>query len=229
MAADEVLLEAAGTGVASLRFYGWSTPTVSLGYFQPASARTSPSMPAELPWVRRISGGAALVHDCEVTYALALPAGAPWQTDRRGAAWLNEIHAGIARALATLGVAAAMHAGAAVEPSGEPLCFCQITPGDLAIGTAKVVGSAQRRRRGALLQHGAVLLARSRHATALAGIRELSGRELGAEELCEQIAGELAQALRWELLSADWTDRERSRIDELAQTRYRDPSWQSRR
>ena len=39
MAADEMLLESAAQGVASLRFYGWSEATVSLGYFQPAAAR----------------------------------------------------------------------------------------------------------------------------------------------------------------------------------------------
>jgi len=52
MAADEVLLESAAAGVASLRFYDWSEPTVSLGYFQPRGARL-----AGLPYVRRPSGG----------------------------------------------------------------------------------------------------------------------------------------------------------------------------
>ena len=57
MAADEVLLEAAVAGVASLRFYGWSEPTVSLGYFQPRTASAAPCL-AGLPWVRRPSGRA---------------------------------------------------------------------------------------------------------------------------------------------------------------------------
>src|SRR5947209_7466749 len=53
MAADEVLLEAAVGGGASLRFYGWSEPTLSLGYFQPQSVRLSDPRLAGLPWVRR--------------------------------------------------------------------------------------------------------------------------------------------------------------------------------
>ncbi|MFL5922767.1 MAG: lipoate--protein ligase family protein, partial [Gaiellaceae bacterium] len=53
MAADEVLLESAGAGVASLRFYVWSRPTLSLGYFQPEAVRRSDPLLAELPWVRR--------------------------------------------------------------------------------------------------------------------------------------------------------------------------------
>src|SRR5712691_9259535 len=73
MAADEVLLETAAAGVASLRFYTWSPPTLSLGYFQPAASRLADPLLADLPWVRRASGGEALVHDRELTYALALP------------------------------------------------------------------------------------------------------------------------------------------------------------
>src|SRR6266567_4064320 len=78
MAADEALLESASErGVASLRFYTWSEPTLSLGYFQP-SAR--PLAVRSLPWLRRSSGGAAIVHHHELTYALALPAGKDWHS-----------------------------------------------------------------------------------------------------------------------------------------------------
>src|SRR5262245_26530345 len=79
MAADETLLEGAGRGVASLRFYGWSEATLSLGYFQPARRRFDAERLASLPFVRRPSGGDALVHHHELTCALALPAGRPWQ------------------------------------------------------------------------------------------------------------------------------------------------------
>src|SRR5947209_7385013 len=74
MAADDVLLQtAAEQGIATLRFYGWTEATVSLGYFQPASARRQHAPLLQLPWVRRPSGGKALVHHHELTYALALP------------------------------------------------------------------------------------------------------------------------------------------------------------
>src|SRR5205814_9219218 len=80
MAADEVLLESAAAGIASLRFYGWSEATLSLGYFQPERLRHEDERLTGLPYVRRPSGGATLVHHHEVTYALALPAGPPWQS-----------------------------------------------------------------------------------------------------------------------------------------------------
>ncbi len=172
MAADETLLEAAAAGGAALRFYGWSEPTLSLGYFQPQSIRLCDPLLSRLPWVRRPTGGAALVHHHEMTYALALPPGPTWQP--RGESWLVRMHAVIAEALAPLAAAAE----SVVEESkyGEILCFLHHTPGDLRIGRAKLAGSAQRRQRGALLQHGAVLLAASPFTPALPGVADLAGR-----------------------------------------------------
>src|SRR5947208_968494 len=90
MAADEVMLEAAVEGVTSFRVYRWSEATLSLGYFQSAAARLADPLLASLPYVRRASGGAALVHDRELTYALALPTGASWQP--RGESWVRRMH-----------------------------------------------------------------------------------------------------------------------------------------
>ena len=90
MAADEVLLESAAAGVASLRLYGWATATASLGYFQPARLLGEDPLLAALPFVRRPSGGDTLVHHHEVTYALGLPAGTPWQGKEP---WPRRMHA----------------------------------------------------------------------------------------------------------------------------------------
>src|SRR5262249_9145280 len=106
MAADDALLTAAAAGTASLRFYGWPAATLSLGYFQPSGpARAFPGL-ASLDWVRRPTGGAALVHHHEVTYALALPPGRTWQPP--GASWMSRFHQLLADALAELGVAASL-------------------------------------------------------------------------------------------------------------------------
>ena len=79
MAADEVMLRSAADGIASLRFYGWAQATVSLGYFQSHVANRADPKLGALPWVRRPSGGATLVHHHALTYALALPPGDAWQ------------------------------------------------------------------------------------------------------------------------------------------------------
>src|SRR5438132_7833883 len=128
MAADEVLLESAVAGTGSLRFYGWATATLSLGYFQPHGLRKSDDRLAKLPLVRRPTGGGALVHHHELTYALALPAnllsspplrggecsnrGIPPRSGgllskQRQQSWLCRMHTIIARALSSLGVSTA--------------------------------------------------------------------------------------------------------------------------
>src|SRR6516164_1368656 len=102
MAADEVLLQSAQSGQASLRFYGWTEATLSLGYFQSArEVRAFPGL-GGLAWVRRPSGGAAIVHHREVTYALALPPGAAWQP--AGVSWLVRMHEALRLAFGKLGV-----------------------------------------------------------------------------------------------------------------------------
>jgi lipoate-protein ligase A len=219
MATDEVLLDGADD-TASLRFYGWSEPTVSLGYFQPRGAR-----PAGLPYVRRPSGGLMLVHHHELTYCLALPAGASWQG---GESWLRRMHRAIAAALADLGVPVRPH-----DPPDRhrdtPLCFRHLTASDLLIEGYKVVGSAQRKQRGALMQHGGILLARSEHTPELPGIRELAGRDLGIEETIAAIRGAFVEETRWQLVAAGWEDGERRRIEGLAREKYARPEWNDRR
>ena len=102
MAADEVLLLAAEAGVASLRFYGWSSPTLSLGYFQSEKVCRADPLLGSLPFVRRPTGGQALVHHHELTYALAVPGGR-WLGCSD---WTCRMHAIIAAALKGLGVGA---------------------------------------------------------------------------------------------------------------------------
>jgi lipoyl(octanoyl) transferase len=228
MAADEALLESASTGLASLRFYGWSEPTLSLGYFQPSELRKQNPILERLPWVRRQTGGAALVHDLEVTYALALPPGAPWQT---GSSWLCRMHTIISRGLLELGVSAQAYA----PPSAREalftgfLCFRHFTSGDLMIDGAKVVGSAQRRQRGALLQHGGILLAKSAFTPALPGIQELSGRAAAPAEICSIVKQAFADETGWQLSEVGWNDAELRRTQELATAKYGTDAWNGKR
>lgn len=226
MAADEVLLATAATGIASLRFYGWSPATLSLGYFQAERVRHTDRELERLPFVRRPTGGATLVHDHEATYGLGLPAGAPWQA---GEPWMRRMHAIIASALGQLDVPARMFSPDGKEVAAGVLCFQHLTAGDVLLNAAKIVGSAQRRQRGALLQHGAILLAKSSHAPVLPGIQELSKRTLAIAEVVAAVSREFAQQTGWELVAEDWTLEERHRIEELVGDKYSQDRWNCKR
>jgi lipoate-protein ligase A len=227
MAADETLLATAAAGTASLRLYGWSQPTLSLGYFQAEAACRTHMRLGELAWVRRPSGGSALVHHPEVTYALALPAGMPWQ--KRGESWLRRMHGILTDALAGLGVNVRTCGDDEEKKLGQVLCFLHHTPGDLLIGDSKVVGSAQRKQRGALLQHGGILLAASPFTPSLPGIRELTGLDIAPEALSTVVSEQFTRQTGWDLQPADWNSAERACIEELIAGKYTQPAWNSKR
>jgi lipoate-protein ligase A len=229
MAADQALLESADEGFATLRFYAWTQPTLSLGYFQPESARHIHEPLVRLPFVRRPTGGRILVHHHEVTYALALPFGPMWRLEaEKVSAWLGRMHRVIADALRALGVQTDVATGS-VAGSGETLCFLQPVEGDVLIGAHKIVGSAQRRRRGALLQHGAVLMAASAHVPMLPGIQELTGLCLSEQDVCNAISRQFSQHFSCRLLPGDCSPCERNRIAVLARTQYTQPAWNLKR
>jgi lipoate-protein ligase A len=228
MAADEALLEtAADRGAAALRFYTWTEPTLSLGYFQPAAVREESAGLASLAWVRRATGGAAIVHHHELTYALALPPGPPWQTKE---SWVCRFHHVVQGVLADHGVRAqAVVCGEEVK-LGPVLCFLHQTPADLAVGGSKVAGSAQRKMRGALLQHGSILLRRSEFAPRLPGVNDAAWRELFTpESLAGLLARRFAADTGWELVPGAWTESETARIAVIRADKYANPEWNAKR
>lgn len=229
MAADEVLLQsAAAEGTAALRFYGWSTPTVSLGYFQPAAARDNEPLLAQLLFVRRATGGATLVHHHEVTYALALP---PTHIGKES--WLLRMHRIITNALAALGVPCTLVRCDEEPPAAHVLCFQQFTPGDVLCQRgsirAKVVGSAQRKAQQCLLQHGAILLKQSPFAPVLPGIAELTGVTAAKDSLLPYILDHFTAETRWRLVEGDWTDEEKRGTELLRATKYEKTKWNRKR
>src|SRR5262245_28846184 len=155
MAADEMLLHSAVAGQASLRFYRWTEATLSLGYFQPAARRLDDPLLRELPFVRRPPGCDAPVHHNHLTYCLAMPS----QRARPPASPCVRMHEIIAAALAEFGIDTRLHVPSRAAVWSGFLCFEHFTAGDLIVNGAKVVGSAQRKQRGAVLQHGGILLA----------------------------------------------------------------------
>jgi lipoate-protein ligase A len=228
MAADEVMLEtAAERGIASLRFYTWTEPTLSLGYFQPATVRDHFPNLASLCWVRRSTGGAGIVHHRELTYSFALPALPEWRSTE---SWICRFHHLVQGVLQDTGVESRLVVCGEEKKIGEVLCFLHQTPGDMVVAGSKVAGSAQRKLRGALLQHGSLLLRRSEFAPMLPGMEELANRDLFTpEELAGRLATKFAQETRATLEHGDWLTTERARIPEIEVQKYGNSEWNAKR
>lgn len=159
MAVDHSLVRAASrTGGGYLRLYRWSPPCLSFGRNEPATARYDRDLIARLgvDTVRRPTGGRAVWHDAELTYAVA----APCPTFGSLTDTYLTIHRMLAAALQRLGAAvdlAPRLRGRAPRPSAGA-CFATSVGGELVVRGAKLVGSAQLREGAAFLQHGSILL-----------------------------------------------------------------------
>ncbi len=157
MAVDHALAACSNPGEAVLRIYRWSCPTVSFGRNEPARDRYDPAAghSAGMEFVRRPTGGRAVLHDRELTYAAVLPC--PTRLGLR--VTYGMINRGLVEALCSLGVPATMAegSGAHLPPDSGP-CFDEPAAGEVTVAGRKLVGSAQARLEGALLQHGSLLL-----------------------------------------------------------------------
>jgi lipoate-protein ligase A len=228
MAADECLLEAASTGgVRAVRLYQWSEPTVSLGYFQDEDEFQAAGRFSDLAAVRRLSGGGAILHHLELTYSLVLPPGDPLVVDPTRLYLL--VHDAILDVLRAAGVDAAMR-GEDRKLAKEPfLCFIRGDRHDIVLEGHKIVGSAQRRRRGAVLQHGSLLLDASPHATELPGVNDLSNAERVTSEIGKTLGRSIARQLGTVETIADWPGGFADRISELEEQQYSRLDWGRRR
>jgi lipoate-protein ligase A len=152
MALDEALLEAvARLGRPVLRFYGWTLPAASFGYFQKIAdvERLTPLRPL----VRRPTGGGVVPHDADWTYSVIVPPEHDW-FELRAPASYRRMHEWIRAAFARLGVPAELATEARVAAPGE--CFAGWERFDLLWCGRKIAGAAQRRTRAGLLIQGSV-------------------------------------------------------------------------
>ncbi len=163
MAADLYLLKrcAAGCEDVTIRLYSWHCPTVSLGYMQ------SPDTELDLTalnaaggvWIRRITGGRAVLHDGDVTYSVTFP-----KTLRRMGGGIRETYGIISKCLAAgLGGASvkceAHDSDGGLTGVGREVklpCFLAPNRDEIMVGGRKLVGSAQKRTADAVLQHGSI-------------------------------------------------------------------------
>lgn len=244
MAIDAALLESVQRGGPPvLRFYTWSPACLSFGRNQPARGvyDAARAAAAGIDIVRRPTGGLAVLHDRELTYCVLAPLrlfGGP-----------RAAYTSINRALVAGLTAFGIRAGQAPEgrPGGlhDPAspCFQAPAAGEVVAGGRKLVGSAQRCERGALLQHGSILLSGSQSRVLhLLGdptpvssgpdgsvtLEELTGREPQAPDLIAALCRGFEQTFGTRLAPGDLDSCEIDRAAELADL-YRSEQWTWRR
>jgi lipoate-protein ligase A len=229
MAVDEVLLERAAEGDCdTFRVYGWSEPTLSLGYFQSLADRSQHQASENCPAVRRLSGGGAILHDREWTYSLALSRANRWS--RAAPELYAAVHEAAIAALETQHVEAKLCGPARDVATEAPfLCFQRRAEGDVLLDGAKVLGSAQRRRQGAVLQHGSLLRRSSRAATELPGLDDLAGRPATGDSFVTAWLTLLERRLGSSWAPDRLTKLERVMAVRLEREKYSGAAWNSRK
>lgn len=247
MAVDEVLLDgvAAGSAPPTLRFYSWTPPCLSLGYFQPSDAVDLDGCRVlGVDIVRRPTGGRAILHDRELTYAVALPASMLGHDFGVLPSYYRlslALHDGLHR----LGIPARL-APVTEEPSGAvqgPACFDRPSAHEILLDGRKLVGSAQVRRGGALLQHGSILIeprvenlvaclrqpdgsGRTRLAEGVAGLAEVG--DFQPSEVAEAIADAFAERFGIGMVESPLRPEELAAAGALAESKYQAAAWTDR-
>ena len=231
MAIDDALLASAvADSGPTLRFYRWSEPTLSLGYFQSISSRSEHASSQSLKLVRRASGGGAIVHDHELTYSLVLPM--PDRSTRAaGEGIYGAVHSAFIDCLAGFGVSAQRFGDTGrLGKSDNPfLCFQRRNDEDLVVSGYKVLGSAQRRGPAGLLQHGSLLLSSSAAAPELPGIAELTSRLIDVDRLTEQLAAKLAAVCGVDWVSGKLSSGELSSAKLVLEEKFSAFQWTHKR
>lgn len=255
MAVDEAIqrAHAAGQVPPTLRFYGWRPPCLSLGYFQAAEqVDLARCRERGVGFVRRPTGGRAILHDRELTYSVVTR-----ESDPRVAGGVVEsyrrISAGLVAGLRRLGVpvetAPPVQANERAK-SANAACFDVPSDYELTVEGRKLVGSAQTRRMGTILQHGSLLLAvdcraiydlfvfsseemRARLVRDLekrvAALADVLGREVSFLEVADALAAGFAEALELELVPGELTPVERDLAEQLRAAKYATDEWNLRR
>lgn len=241
MALDHALAAELGDDEAVLRLYSWTRPTVSFGRNEPARARYARRAGAErgVDWVRRPTGGRAVLHDAEVTYAVIAPARALGGVRTA----YRRINDALAAALRALGAPVALSERADSLPVDAGPCFRSPAEGEVTASGRKLVGSAQARVEGALLQHGSIILAGDQSLLAEPGesaeeggteheapatLTELVG-SVGFDEVAEAVSTGMRATFEGSWTPGGYRARELATARRLEAGRYGRDEWTWRR
>lgn len=252
MAVDETLLEDIEAGEPVLRTYSWEPPALSFGYGQQPwrEVDLDQCRAAGIEVVRRLTGGRAVLHWEELTYSVICREDNP-QCGGTISHTYCRIGEALVEGLRLFGVEAALERAQprALRPRergvSEP-CFASLARWEVKCGGRKLIGSAQRRVRGAILQHGSLLIG-PQHRRLLellpAGrvvrraevdrrleegstcLQECMGGPVDVDRLVRCLGEGFAHCLGVELQPGSLSPAEAERAAELMELQYRNPAW----
>ena len=232
MAVDEAVLLAVNEGTAptTLRFYRWSEPTISLGYFQTFGAfQDQDEDIRRLPLVRRQTGGGAILHDDEITYSLVVPL-----QDKVPSTEITDlyqlVHDAFIAVLGERGVSVDYRGGQASGNSqrGPFFCFARAHRLDLILKGEKLLGSAQRRMKHAVLQHGSLILGRHFEQQPSAELQPIIGIPFALDEILADATQQIGKELALSAKTGELSDLESERAMEL-EAKYAGKEWTRQR
>ncbi len=242
MAVDEAILEAyAGADpkpAPTLRLYGWSPATLSLGRSQPSQGSHDPRVLARegIGLVRRPTGGAGVLHEHERTYAVIGALGAP-PFPRGVVATYRAVAEALRSGLSKLGIdALPTEPRPAARRPEDASCFSGTGAWELVVAGRKIVGSAQARRHGAFLQHGAVpirlepgrlgsVMGAPVDGSRFVSLEEASGRPITTDEVDRALIAGFEATFGTRCVAGELTAREALRAAELRCWKYDSMSW----
>lgn len=254
MAIDEAILSAhsAGKVPPTLRFYGWQPAAISLGYFQRAMSEIDLEQCKEhkIDVVRRLTGGRAVLHDAELTYSIVVQEDDPLIPKTITASY-RYFSNGLLRGLEELGIQAHMTVPVAAygqrkKQPASAACFDAPSHFEIAVEGRKLVGSAQVRKNGVILQHGSILLQFSAEKftqllrlssaekreqmiqmlkSRATSIEEALGRPVTWQEVYDPMPAAFESVLGIQLIKAELTAKEQAVSQELISTKYSQDSW----
>jgi len=264
MAIDEAMMlcQQDGGHPPTLRFYTWKPACISLGYFQRADAEVDleACQAAGVDVVRRPTGGRAVLHEDEATYSVAIRQALLPGSVIETYAYLSQgilqglRYLGIEGQLARVGVrhqkGAATGPGAGQDDGSGAACFDAPSWYETLVDGRKIIGSAQTRQGGVILQHGSLLIGfdaarlarllrtggqdrRERLARALdrsvTSVGQQMGRRPGPGEVERALACGMAKALGLALYCGGYTEEEMRLAGRLYQDKYLTRGWTLRR
>ncbi|PIQ77450.1 lipoate--protein ligase [Candidatus Peregrinibacteria bacterium CG11_big_fil_rev_8_21_14_0_20_46_8] len=241
MAIDEAVLDAVATKTSAptLRLYGWKPAAISIGYFQSLEEEIDLAACAksDTEFVRRVTGGGAVLHEHELTYSIHIPESAALVPNGILESY-RAISEGVIKGLAVLGVTAKF----------VPLNDLIVMNGEMP---QKISGNAQTRKQGVILQHGTILLRvdvekmfsllkvpdEKLKGKMIATIKErvtsishFLGREVGFEEALDAVRTGFAQAFpQCTFEAAEISSEEMRHAEQLAKEKYGNDSWNKQR